>query len=199
MCNVSVAAAAATCRPCIPLHRAVSAAVCPWEPPGGPLGSQDSGAGVARAIGHLLAWVARAWRGRGAGMSCAPRGAGNFHSTPRHRSGNFHSTPRPHPGGPLTSTPLPDTTKPRPSVRPPARPSVRPSEPAPPRPQITFLLLSGRQSSPQKNPKDRWDSRGGTGGIPAAGPRRVFISGTVFFKERYCTYKTWAPATAAAK
>eukprot|EP00661_Eupelagonemidae_sp_cell13_P024708 gene24708-biopygen4435 len=52
-----------------------------WCP--GPLGSQDSGAGVARAwrgrgAGHRHffglggAGVARAWRGRGAGMSCDP-------------------------------------------------------------------------------------------------------------------------------
>eukprot|EP00661_Eupelagonemidae_sp_cell13_P020054 gene20054-biopygen20573 len=50
---------------------------------GGPLGEQDSGAGVARAwrgrgagYRQFLAWggpgVARAWRGRGAGMSCSP-------------------------------------------------------------------------------------------------------------------------------
>eukprot|EP00661_Eupelagonemidae_sp_cell13_P016740 gene16740-biopygen8280 len=42
-----------------------------------PLYTRDSGAGVARAI-HFLAWggagVARAWRGRGAGMSCSPWG-----------------------------------------------------------------------------------------------------------------------------
>eukprot|EP00661_Eupelagonemidae_sp_cell13_P003126 gene3126-biopygen17153 len=40
------------------------------------LGEQDTGAGVARAIGICVAWdgagVARAWRGRGAGMSCSP-------------------------------------------------------------------------------------------------------------------------------
>eukprot|EP00661_Eupelagonemidae_sp_cell13_P011271 gene11271-biopygen19870 len=43
------------------------------------LGSQDSGAGVARAWRGLQAFfclggagVARAWRGRGAGMSCDP-------------------------------------------------------------------------------------------------------------------------------
>eukprot|EP00661_Eupelagonemidae_sp_cell13_P025555 gene25555-biopygen1461 len=29
---------------------------------------QDTGAGVARAIGHLLAWVARAGRGHGVGL-----------------------------------------------------------------------------------------------------------------------------------
>eukprot|EP00661_Eupelagonemidae_sp_cell13_P006149 gene6149-biopygen22317 len=36
-------------------------------------GEQDTGAGVARAAGYGLAWVARAWRGRGTGLSCAPR------------------------------------------------------------------------------------------------------------------------------
>eukprot|EP00661_Eupelagonemidae_sp_cell13_P014749 gene14749-biopygen2104 len=49
----------------------------------GAQGSQDSGAGVARAwrgrgagYRHFLTWdgagVARAWRGRGAGISCSP-------------------------------------------------------------------------------------------------------------------------------
>eukprot|EP00661_Eupelagonemidae_sp_cell13_P001640 gene1640-biopygen293 len=43
----------------------------------GPQGSQDTGAGVARAwrgLWAFLAWVARAWRGCGAGLSCDPRG-----------------------------------------------------------------------------------------------------------------------------
>eukprot|EP00661_Eupelagonemidae_sp_cell13_P007599 gene7599-biopygen12063 len=39
--------------------------------PGRCQGSQDSGAGVARAIGHVLAWAARAWRGHGAGVARA--------------------------------------------------------------------------------------------------------------------------------
>eukprot|EP00661_Eupelagonemidae_sp_cell13_P024252 gene24252-biopygen17903 len=49
-----------------------------------PLGSQDTGAGVARAwrwrgagYRQFLAWggagVARAWRGHGAGICCSPR------------------------------------------------------------------------------------------------------------------------------
>eukprot|EP00661_Eupelagonemidae_sp_cell13_P009166 gene9166-biopygen22693 len=54
------------------------------------LGEPDSGAGVARAgvaraTGHFLAWVARAWRGhgreRGAGLSCDPWGN---RTCPRH-------------------------------------------------------------------------------------------------------------------
>eukprot|EP00661_Eupelagonemidae_sp_cell13_P015001 gene15001-biopygen6636 len=53
-----------------PRVRSASAAVSPW-----PWNSTVSGhgAGVARAIGHLLAWVARARRGHGACMSCSPR------------------------------------------------------------------------------------------------------------------------------
>eukprot|EP00661_Eupelagonemidae_sp_cell13_P012008 gene12008-biopygen21440 len=43
-----------------------------WQPAARwPLGEQDGGAGVARAIGYNLACVARAWRGHGAGMARA--------------------------------------------------------------------------------------------------------------------------------